>query len=81
MNRAGCVFNKEAPGTKAAGPRDCSQVLPGTSSTIPDGGLIDELYCFDVPVSATFQGGAAFVRFRLSPNGGLPADGQTILPF
>jgi uncharacterized repeat protein (TIGR01451 family) len=46
-------------------------------NTIPDGGVIDEQYCFQVPAGASFQGGSAFVRFRLSPNGGLPADGQT----
>ena len=49
-------------------------------NTIPNGGVVDEPYCFEVPAGASFQGGAAFVRFRLSPNGGLPADGQTNFP-
>ena len=47
------------------------------ANTIPDGGVVSEEYCFDVPINATFQGGAAFARFRLSPNGGLAADSQT----
>lgn len=53
-------------------------------NTIPDGGVSDALYCFDVPATATFDGGAAYVRARLAPSGGLPlaADSQTLpVPF
>ena len=51
-------------------------------NTIPDGGVTAGLYCFDIPPSATFFGGAAYVRFRLSPSGGLAADGQIgTIPF
>ncbi|MEZ4951107.1 MAG: SdrD B-like domain-containing protein, partial [Saprospiraceae bacterium] len=38
---------------------------------VANGGVNNALYCFDVPAGATFQGGNAFARFRLSPNGGL----------
>ena len=48
------------------------------TNTIPNGGVASEPYCFDVPADATFFGGAAFVRFRLSPNGGTVPDGQDI---
>ncbi|HKK76036.1 MAG TPA: GEVED domain-containing protein, partial [Saprospiraceae bacterium] len=42
--------------------------LDGTGSTD---------YTFSVPADAAFREGAAFVRFRLSPNGGLEPDEQT----
>ncbi|MEN0002758.1 MAG: SdrD B-like domain-containing protein, partial [Bacteroidota bacterium] len=46
------------------------------------GGVADELYCFDVPTGAIFREGAAFVRFRLSPMGGLPPNSQALpVPF
>ncbi|WP_350176305.1 GEVED domain-containing protein, partial [Phaeodactylibacter sp.] len=49
---------------------------------IPDGGVNAELYCFDVPADAAFREGAAFVRFRLSEDGGLAPDSQTgVVPF
>ena len=47
-------------------------------NSIPDGGLTDALYCFDVPAGATFQGGAAFVRFRLSETGNQQPDSQPL---
>ena len=47
-------------------------------NTIPDGGVVSEAYCFDVPSDATFFGGAAFVRFRLSPLGGTLPDSQDL---
>ena len=48
------------------------------ANTVPDGGVIDEWYCFDIPVDATFEGGVAFIRFRLSPNGGTLPDSQDL---
>ncbi|WP_282776325.1 GEVED domain-containing protein, partial [Phaeodactylibacter xiamenensis] len=51
-------------------------------NAIPDGGVNAELYCFDVPADAAFREGAAFVRFRLSEDGGLAPDSQTgVVPF
>ncbi len=50
---------------------------PG-GATVPAGGLSNAVLCFDVPVGATFQGGAAFSRFRLSPAGGLAATGGNV---
>jgi hypothetical protein len=48
-------------------------------NTIPNGGVTDELYCFMVPSTATFDGGAAFVRARLAPMGpALAPDSQTL---
>ncbi len=38
----------------------------GGSVTIPNGGVTDQVYCFDVPATATFNGGEAFMRFRLT---------------
>ena len=43
--------------------------------TVPPGGLDGVTVCFDVPESATFDGGAAFSRFRLSNQGNLDSDG------
>ena len=34
--------------------------------TIPNGGVSGQQYCFDVPTTATFQGGTVFMRFRLT---------------
>jgi len=42
-----------------------------SGAIIPNGGVNNQLYCFNVPANATFTGGAAFVRFRLSRAGGL----------
>ncbi|MCC6413984.1 MAG: carboxypeptidase regulatory-like domain-containing protein, partial [Saprospiraceae bacterium] len=38
---------------------------------IPNGGVNNQQFCFTVPAGATFQGGQAMVRFRLSSTGGL----------
>jgi SdrD B-like domain/GEVED domain len=46
-----------------------------TGAIVPNGGLTNATLCFNVPSNATFQGGKAMVRFRLSPNGGLGATG------
>ena len=43
----------------------------GGGANIPDGGVNNAQFCFTVPANATFQGGQAMVRFRLSKNGGL----------
>jgi hypothetical protein len=48
------------------------------SGLIPDGGVNNALFCFPVPNNATFQSGSAFLRFRLSPLGGLPSYGPAI---
>ena len=45
-------------------------------ATIPDGGVTGQKYYFDVPIDATFDGGMAFSRFRLSENGGLASGGK-----
>ncbi|HLP93964.1 MAG TPA: SdrD B-like domain-containing protein [Saprospiraceae bacterium] len=50
----------------------------GGSVVVPNGGLTNHVACFDVPATATFQGGAAFVRFRLSPSGGLTPTGGNV---
>ncbi|MBK8557079.1 MAG: hypothetical protein IPL65_15485 [Lewinellaceae bacterium] len=47
---------------------------------VPNGTTTNQ-FCFDVPATATFQGGAAFVRFRLSPTGGLTAGGPAAMPY
>ncbi|MFM9951874.1 MAG: SdrD B-like domain-containing protein, partial [Saprospiraceae bacterium] len=39
------------------------------------------LFCFDVPATATFNGGLTFARFRLSPTGGLASTGPSAMPF
>ncbi|MEO0727184.1 MAG: GEVED domain-containing protein, partial [Bacteroidota bacterium] len=45
-------------------------------AVIPNGGVIDVLYCFEVPATATFTNlGEAFARFRLSSTGGLASGG------
>jgi protocatechuate 3,4-dioxygenase beta subunit len=48
------------------------------SGSVPNGGVVNALYCFQVPADATFQGGAAFARFRLSPTGNLGPLGQAV---
>lgn len=45
---------------------------------IPAGGVTNALYCFPVPADATFQGGSANARFRLSNVGGYPSYGVAI---
>jgi hypothetical protein len=47
---------------------------------VPNGTTTNQ-FCFDVPATATFQGGAAFARFRLSPTGGLTAGGPSAMPY
>jgi hypothetical protein len=46
--------------------------------TVPTGGVTNQQYCFTVPSGATFSGGKAYMRFRLSSAGSLswtgPAD-------
>ncbi len=34
--------------------------------TVPNGGVSGQTYCFDVPADATFEGGQAYSRFRLT---------------
>ena len=46
-----------------------------TGLVVPNGGLTNQLVCFTVPANASFTGGAAFSRFRLSTAGGLNFDG------
>ncbi len=41
------------------------------SVTIPNGGVSGQQYCFDVPTTAIFQGGAAVMRFRLTTDSAL----------
>ena len=48
---------------------------------VPAGANVNTDFCFTVPATATFQGGQAFVRFRLSPSGGLSAGGPNLMPF
>jgi hypothetical protein len=57
-----------------------TQSFAPTGATIPNGGVANVQYCFDVPLTATFFGGNAFVRFRLSPTGGLTATGPAAMP-
>ncbi|KAA3639406.1 MAG: hypothetical protein DWQ02_03775, partial [Bacteroidetes bacterium] len=47
----------------------------GGGVSVPVGGLTDAVVCFDVPATTVFSQGNAFVRFRLSRNGGLAATG------
>jgi hypothetical protein len=49
----------------------------GNGITIPNGGVANQLFCFDVPATATFSGGNAWIRFRLSQTGGLTATGPS----
>ncbi|MCB0706880.1 MAG: hypothetical protein KDC34_16305, partial [Saprospiraceae bacterium] len=50
--------------------------------TVPDGaGLVNAELCFEVPADATFTGGQAMSRWRLSPNGGLGSDGPNGGPY
>ncbi|MBL7780225.1 MAG: T9SS type A sorting domain-containing protein [Saprospiraceae bacterium] len=48
---------------------------------VPAGASVNTDFCFDVPATATFQGGQAFARFRLSPTGGLASGGPATMPF
>ncbi|MEO0339561.1 MAG: SdrD B-like domain-containing protein, partial [Bacteroidota bacterium] len=60
---------------------DANEEINFTSgNTIPNSGVTAQSYCFEVPVDAVFREGAAYVRFRLSPAGGLAADSQTGIP-
>ncbi|KAA3639246.1 MAG: DUF11 domain-containing protein, partial [Bacteroidetes bacterium] len=47
----------------------------GGGVTIPSGGVTDMVVCFDIPADAVYVMGDGFMRFRLSPNGGLDATG------
>ena len=60
---------------------DVSEALTFTSAgagAVPNGGVTNQQYCFTVPSGATFSGGKAYMRFRLSSAGSLswtgPAD-------
>ena len=50
---------------------------PNSGVLIPNGGVINQQYCFDVPATATFTGGQAMIRLRISQNGGLAATGPS----
>ena len=45
---------------------------------VPSGGLEDAQFCFPVPLTAKFNAGRVYARFRLSPNGGLTPDGPAV---
>ncbi|MCR9102737.1 MAG: GEVED domain-containing protein, partial [bacterium] len=62
-------------GDGAFGPED--EVTFTTGHTVPGGGLSGEVLCFEVPEDATFEGGSAYARARLSPEGGLEPGSQT----
>ncbi len=62
-------------GTFEAGEQLSTGSFAPSGANVPVGGLTSALLCFDVPQSASFQGGQAMVRFRLSPNGGLTPNG------
>jgi hypothetical protein len=47
----------------------------GGGVTIPNGGVTDLEVCFDIPADAMYVMGDGFMRFRLSPAGGLEATG------
>ena len=53
----------------------------GGGAVVPAGGLTNAQLCFNVPATATFTGGNAFARFRISPAGNLPANGPENMPF
>ncbi len=58
------------------GALDASEALQlSNSGAIPVGGVANAPYCFPVPATAKFNAGRVYARFRLSPNGGLQADG------
>ncbi|MFK7933488.1 MAG: SdrD B-like domain-containing protein, partial [Saprospiraceae bacterium] len=48
---------------------------PAFNAVIPQG-TNTQIYCFDVPATATFTGGEVYSRFRLSTTGDLSYDGQ-----
>ncbi|MBN8682228.1 MAG: choice-of-anchor E domain-containing protein, partial [Chitinophagales bacterium] len=65
-------------GTFEAGEQLTTGGFAPSGAAVPVGGLNNAQLCFDVPASAVFAaGGQAFVRFRLSPLGGLAPDSQT----
>ena len=53
----------------------------GGGATVPVGGLNNAQLCYDVPAAATFAGGSARVRFRISPSGNLTPNGPENMPF
>ncbi len=65
-------------GTFESGEQLTTGSFAGGGASVPNGGLVNALLCFDVPANATFQGGAAFSRFRLSPSGGLSPTGGAV---
>ncbi|MBK8557080.1 MAG: hypothetical protein IPL65_15500 [Lewinellaceae bacterium] len=46
-----------------------------SGKVVPNGGLNNAKLCFTVPANATFQGGMAMSRFRISTTGGLTPNG------
>ncbi len=65
-------------GTFQAGEQLTTGSFATTGAAVPVGGLTGAKLTFNVPADAIFApGGAAFVRFRLSPAGGLAPDSQT----
>ena len=48
-----------------------SEALTFTGSAVVPTGVVNQNYCFNVPSTATFFGGQAYMRFRLSSAGGL----------
>jgi hypothetical protein len=65
---------------------DANEALTFTNNGIvPNNGVTDAPYTFAVPSTAIFNDGMVFARFRLSPDGGLNADGpdkygQAVVP-
>ncbi|MCC7505631.1 MAG: hypothetical protein IT259_10030 [Saprospiraceae bacterium] len=62
-------------GTFDAGAQLTTGAFAPTGAVIPVGGLAGVQLCFDVPAGATFQGGQAMSRFRISTTGGLTTNG------
>ena len=54
-----------------SGAFDASEALALTGGGAVPSGVVSQNYCFNVPASATFFGGQAYMRFRLSTTGGL----------
>ncbi len=68
-------------GTFEANEQLTSGTFAPAGASIPNGGVVNMQFCFDVPANASFAGGQAFSRFRLSPNGGLAPGGPANGPF
>ncbi len=54
-----------------SGTFDASEALGLTGGGVVASGVVNQNYCFNVPATATFTGGQAYMRFRLSSAGGL----------